>query len=144
MAALCAHDWPGNVRELENAIERACTLSDGDVIQLADLPPAIQQQTGVAPAVPAGPSGSTLPESLLPNEAVYPLPGPTAVEPKATTSAAAAPGLGALKDFLREQELAYINRALAQASGDKEKAAELLGVSLATLYRKLADEPQSP
>ena len=144
MAALCAHDWPGNVRELENAIERACTLSDGDVIQLADLPPAIQQRSGLEPAVPTGPSGRTAPESLPPNEAVYPLPGPTVMESKTPTGAAAAPGLGALKDFLREQELAYINRVLAQTSGDKEKAAELLGVSLATLYRKLADEPPNP
>ena len=37
-----------------------------------------------------------------------------------------------LRDFLREQELTYVNRALAQTGGDKEKAAELLGVSVAT------------
>src|SRR5262245_36542843 len=34
---LCAHDWPGNVRELENAIERAATLCEGDIIQAEDL-----------------------------------------------------------------------------------------------------------
>jgi transcriptional regulator with PAS, ATPase and Fis domain len=45
-----------------------------------------------------------------------------------------------LRDFLREQELTYVNRALAQTGGDKEKAAELLGVSVATIYRKLAEE----
>ena len=45
-----------------------------------------------------------------------------------------------LRQFMREQELTYINRALAQAGGDKEKAAQLLGVSLATLYRRLAEE----
>jgi transcriptional regulator with PAS, ATPase and Fis domain len=49
-------------------------------------------------------------------------------------------GFATLKDFLREQELAYVNHALAQTNGDKEKAAELLGVSVATLYRKLGDE----
>jgi len=36
-AALRAHRWPGNVRELENAIERACILSDTMVLQPADL-----------------------------------------------------------------------------------------------------------
>src|ERR1700742_2321009 len=31
---LSAHDWPGNVRELENAIERAATLCENNVIQI--------------------------------------------------------------------------------------------------------------
>jgi len=37
MEALVKHTWPGNVRELENAIERACILSDSLVLQPADL-----------------------------------------------------------------------------------------------------------
>jgi DNA-binding NtrC family response regulator len=45
LAALCAHKWPGNVRELENAIERACILSDTMVLEPKDL--------GIAPE-PAG------------------------------------------------------------------------------------------
>jgi DNA-binding NtrC family response regulator len=36
--ALQAHPWPGNLRELENAIERALLLSDGEVVELRDLP----------------------------------------------------------------------------------------------------------
>jgi DNA-binding NtrC family response regulator len=36
-AALRAHIWPGNVRELENAIERACILSDTLVLEAKDL-----------------------------------------------------------------------------------------------------------
>ncbi len=36
-AALRAHRWPGNVRELENAIERACILTDTKVLHPADL-----------------------------------------------------------------------------------------------------------
>src|SRR5437879_4222231 len=41
MEILSAYDWPGNVRELENAIERAATLCEGDIIQAADLPPSM-------------------------------------------------------------------------------------------------------
>jgi len=48
--------------------------------------------------------------------------------------------LGPLKDFLHDQELNYLNFALAQTDGDKEKAAQLLGISVATLYRKLGGE----
>jgi transcriptional regulator with PAS, ATPase and Fis domain len=37
IAALRRHNWPGNVRELENAIERACILSDTMMLQPNDL-----------------------------------------------------------------------------------------------------------
>ncbi|HEY6805021.1 MAG TPA: sigma-54 dependent transcriptional regulator [Pyrinomonadaceae bacterium] len=37
VARLRKHSWPGNVRELENAIERACILSDSLVLQPKDL-----------------------------------------------------------------------------------------------------------
>ncbi|HEX5876425.1 MAG TPA: sigma-54 dependent transcriptional regulator [Pyrinomonadaceae bacterium] len=37
IAAIKQHHWPGNVRELENAIERACILSDTLVLQPKDL-----------------------------------------------------------------------------------------------------------
>jgi DNA-binding NtrC family response regulator len=35
--ALKQHHWPGNVRELENAIERACILSDTLMLEPSDL-----------------------------------------------------------------------------------------------------------
>lgn len=34
---IARHTWPGNVRELENAIERACILSDSSMLEPADL-----------------------------------------------------------------------------------------------------------
>jgi DNA-binding NtrC family response regulator len=37
LAKLRAHRWPGNVRELENAIERACILSDSLTLEPNDL-----------------------------------------------------------------------------------------------------------
>jgi Nif-specific regulatory protein len=36
-AALAAYPWPGNVRELRHAIERACAIASGEVIEEADL-----------------------------------------------------------------------------------------------------------
>lgn len=42
--ALKQHHWPGNVRELENAIERACIISDSLLLEPADL--------GLGPAKP--------------------------------------------------------------------------------------------
>ncbi len=37
LTALRAHSWPGNVRELENAIERACILTDTMQLEPKDL-----------------------------------------------------------------------------------------------------------
>src|SRR5882724_9313078 len=37
ITALQKHRWPGNVRELENAIERACILTDTMILQPMDL-----------------------------------------------------------------------------------------------------------
>lgn len=35
---LCNYYWPGNVRELENVIQRLIVMTDGDVIDVPDLP----------------------------------------------------------------------------------------------------------
>jgi DNA-binding NtrC family response regulator len=139
MTALCAYEWPGNVRELQNVIERACTLCEGDVIQFGDLPQAVQQQAPADAAAASAPLGSAR-LAPLPADAVYPLLGSDEPNGQAAQTGGAMRELEPLKDFIREQEQAYIHRALAQTGGDKEKAAELLGISLATLYRKLAEE----
>ena len=134
MEILCAHDWPGNVRELENAVERAATLCEGEVIQAADLPPSLL--SAVNTSRPSLEPEAAAPLPVVPESALFPLrepgaggPGPAASEP-----------ITPLKVFLREQEQAHLNRALQQCGGDKERAALLLGVSLATLYRKLSGE----
>jgi DNA-binding NtrC family response regulator len=48
MQHLLAYDWPGNVRELLHVVERAALLCASDVIDAADLPPAIQAPTVAA------------------------------------------------------------------------------------------------
>jgi len=42
-----------------------------------------------------------------------------------------------LKAFLHDKEKEFLKRTIENVAGDKEKAAEELGISLATLYRKL-------
>src|SRR6266853_1311603 len=138
---LCHYDWPGNVRELENAIERAATLCDGDVIRSVDLPPslvaAVTASNSVLPALDDE-RGAALP--AVPASATYSL--HVAGQPNSTPSheAAEASPVLPLKSFLHEQEQVHLNRALQQCGGDKEQAALLLGVSLATSSRKLSGE----
>lgn len=44
-----------------------------------------------------------------------------------------------LKDIMRHKEKEFIKNILTQTRGDKKEAAKLLGVDLATLYRKLQE-----
>lgn len=41
--ACCTFHWPGNVRELEHVIERSYVLSEGDVIDILDLPERLRE-----------------------------------------------------------------------------------------------------
>ncbi|MDG2049926.1 MAG: sigma-54 dependent transcriptional regulator [Myxococcota bacterium] len=43
MQAMQRYSWPGNVRELANAVEHAVVLSTGSVLEIEDLPAAIQE-----------------------------------------------------------------------------------------------------
>jgi DNA-binding NtrC family response regulator len=138
METLCAHDWPGNVRELENAIERATALCDHEMIHVRDLPPSLLQKLNISPEIQETEQTALLPD--VPETALYSLKTETnGVEHNGELSSEP---VKPLKTFLRDQELAHMTRALEQAGGDKEKAAISLGVSIATLYRKLAEEGQ--
>ncbi len=137
MSVLCAYDWPGNVRELENAIERAATLCEGEIIDVADLPPSLVAAVGPAAALKESETAAA--PLNIPEGALYPLqqaPQPAQSPPEPAAGMPVLP----LKTYLHQQEQAYLGRALDHCGGDKEKAALLLGISLATLYRKLNGE----
>jgi DNA-binding NtrC family response regulator len=134
MQILCSYDWPGNVREVENVLERASVLCDNNIVQPHDLPPHILNAAQTAKdEEPAAISNTNL-------DSLYPLGGNTEFFTKASVTAGSPARIEPLKDFLREQEVSYLNRILSQTGGDKEKAAGILGISLATLYRKLSGE----
>jgi len=132
MNVLKLYHWPGNVRELQNALERACALCDGGVIALRDLPERVLE-------IVAG-SGSLTSPRLSPT----PLSSPSGVDVGLVEKAAGAAQWSKsippmqLKEFLHRQEVTYIEQAIEVAGGNKEKAAQSLGISMATLYRKLA------
>ncbi len=138
MEVLAAHDWPGNVRELENAIERAATLAETEVIQTVDLPPSLLDAVKISNPSLEMEAAAALPS--VPDSALFPLRADGDGRPFQSPEPAAAEALAPLKTYMRQQELDHLNRALQQCEGDKEKAALLLGISLATLYRKLSGE----
>src|SRR5262245_24626859 len=114
---LLEYAWPGNVRELRNAIERAILLCDGGLITRAHLP-------------------APVPRSELSNG------GPghrNGAEHRSSNggSGQVAERADAENVNLDEMERGYIERALAQARGNKSRAARLLGLSRAQLYWRL-------
>jgi DNA-binding NtrC family response regulator len=122
MRALMQYDWPGNVRELENCVERAVALGNGQIIDLGDLPPAIASgatATGGTAAAPV--EGAPVPN---PDLGVGPAVPESSRAPLSTTD-------------LEDIERATIQRVFQQVKGDKALAGRMLGISRATLYRKL-------
>ncbi len=132
MRLLRAYRWPGNVRELQNAMERACALCDNQVIELKDLPERVLEDVAQHPGSVSDPR---------PVDSARPGDADTSLASRAASAVQWSHSGGAaltLKDFLHQQEVTYIQHAIKAAGGSKEKAAELLGISMATLYRKLS------
>ncbi len=102
--------WPGNVRELENAVERAVILSVGEYVTERELPLSAMREAGG-------------------NGAGNGAGGPAAPAPGDMAGLA---GM-ALDDVEREVILA----TLRDTGGNKSEAARVLGITRATLHKKL-------
>ncbi len=111
VAAMMAYSWPGNIRELQSAIQYALIRSRGQTIRAEHLPEELE--------VPPDFDGEEPPQ-LAPVPQLSPPPAPP------------------LKPGRRSKLTAEaVEAALQQASGNKVKAAKILGVGRATLYRFL-------
>jgi DNA-binding NtrC family response regulator len=122
MKALMNYDWPGNVRELENCVERAVALGNGNLIDLSDLPPTIAASNLAASRADL----DSAPEMVSDLAASAEL-----------RSADGAPAVPLHTTDLEDIERATIQRVFEQVKGDKALAGRMLGISRATLYRKL-------
>jgi DNA-binding NtrC family response regulator len=120
MKALMNYDWPGNVRELENCVERAVALGDGTMIDLSDLPQSIAAFNTPSRMQPE--STVELVSDLAASAELSS--GESVTAPLSTTD-------------LEDIERATIQRVFEQVKGDKALAGRMLGISRATLYRKL-------
>jgi two-component system response regulator AtoC len=126
---LAAHRWPGNVRELRNVVHRSYVLSDGPVVDETVVGGILAgRSSGVFAAVrPPAPS----------------LPVP-ADAPGAASPSAPAPDPGdplhvpvRVGDSLEDVERRLLERTLVAVDGNKKRAAEILKVSLKTVYNKI-------
>jgi len=103
------YSWPGNVRELENCIERAVALGSQERIDVQDLPPALRTSETI---------------DFADEDSAMPVSAPSPREAAPDTD-------------LEALERVTIQRVFEQVHGDKMLAGKMLGISRATLYRKL-------
>ncbi|THD61583.1 sigma-54 dependent transcriptional regulator [Phenylobacterium sp.] len=125
---LRAHDWPGNVRELENLIRRIQALYPHANI-CADIVEEQLAARGRSARSPAGESGADHPDRLA-----------LAVEQAVSTyfAEAAADGRPGLHDHItRAVEAPLLKATLLATRGNKSRAAALLGISRASLSKKI-------
>ncbi|MFN7925228.1 MAG: sigma-54 dependent transcriptional regulator [Bryobacteraceae bacterium] len=127
LARLQRHTWPGNVRELRNVLERAAIVAGSGSIQVQHLPAGL----GVVapPPAPSQPAPAAAPAQ--PDSECIQVPVGTTVE---------------------QAEKSLILLTLAHTKNNKTRAAEILGISLKTLFNKLKEygsatppaEPEAP
>ena len=109
LSALSGHDWPGNVRELRNAVHRSYVLSDPPRVQ-TEAAEAVLTDSGSAEMRPAVGEDDSWPSVPL-----------------------------RVGETLQAAEKKLLTATLSAVKGDKRAAAELLGVSLKTIYNKLKE-----
>jgi len=115
MQALVRYPWPGNARQLENEVKRLIASVRGKSVTEGQLDPAIRDADSFsAGAHIAVQSGSVKTE--------------TAPQSSSTQS---------LPDAIEALERRMIENALRQSGGNKQKAAQTLGLSRQGLIKKL-------
>src|SRR6202163_432557 len=109
LGMLMSYSWPGNIRELRNILERAVIIAREGPLRAHYFPP-----------------GFNLPRTL----SAPPLPSKPSTGPTLTFE----PGRP-----LQEMEEAYIRLTLSHTNNNRMRTAEILGISLRTLYKRLAE-----
>lgn len=107
--ALQSYHWPGNIRELQNVIEQSIILAETDRLTMHDLPRWVHQGAGMH-RNPENFQVKGAQKAFENSREIYPL---------------------------AEIELAAIQKAVELTGGNISKAADELGVSRVTLYRKM-------
>jgi nitrogen regulation protein NR(I) len=147
MQLLKQHHWPGNVRELENVIYRSAVIAQGETILPKDLPAEIKSAVGGSPAVAPMASGGA--------SAASPGAGTTVESPtEAAPGPASVAGFGSVEEalnylhaqlqrgpepILERLEREMVIRQLTLEGGNQARTAEKLGMTRATLRKRIEE-----
>lgn len=115
LGSLMSYNWPGNVREFENCIEYMVNMHQGGVMTPDTLPAKISRQPDAAARRAAGASTRIRPAPSEPEreEEIIPLAD------------------------LEQQAIEKALKRFGDTAEGKKKAAQALGIGIATLYRKI-------
>ncbi|WP_259499873.1 sigma-54 interaction domain-containing protein [Desulfofundulus thermocisternus] len=134
LECLMAYSWPGNVRELQNCIERTMNLATHEVILPSDLPALIRN---CACRLPENTASGSCAGQIAP----VPLPGNSSPGEQDMdedeTPFVKTPGSCELKGTTQAVERSTILRVLEETGYHRRRAAERLGISTTTLWRKM-------
>jgi DNA-binding NtrC family response regulator len=153
------HDWPGNVRELQNAIERAVLMSRGEEVTALYLPSArprfASQVSDAAETEPAAPPVQAInpPERQISHATQAP---PSSTDPAGLVNVTIEqlcrmivqklpePQTGTQADELFKQLEVYLaHSAVERTKGNKQAAANMLGIYRPRLYSLLKKGSES-
>lgn len=142
---LTSYDWPGNVRELENTIHRAVVVTTGDAILSNHLPREITHLPSKPFTPPQEKSSSDAGALISP-----PIQNSEATSIENTDGNADTPDLQTIGEQLFQWakknsdlkvlpavERELIIQALSNTQGNQVRAAQLLGITRATLRKRI-------
>jgi DNA-binding NtrC family response regulator len=120
MRAMVSYSWPGNIRELRNAVEYAFVLAKGKSVRSEHLPEKVVTKRALFSPSPQ--KAMVIEEDPIKEEQVvepahFELPGTAVV----------------VKQSVRDSLI----HALRQADGNQTKAAQYLGVSRVTVWKRM-------
>ena len=129
LRALENHEWPGNVRELENVVHRALVVSKGDAILSGDLPAEVSRQSRESRVEDRGPDADVATQS-----AAGALPGDIGTIAQTLFQMARRDSKLKVIPFLEREMVIH---ALKETKGNQVQAAKLLGITRATLRKRV-------
>ena len=153
LAILTQYNWPGNVRELENLIYRSAVMAQSDTILIKDLPQEVVTSVGGTPQASRVPFPEDASESVSVEMDAFAqiaepveVPEVTGPESGAVFGAPEEDPFDAVYKKLRREkgnnilehaEREIIARALAESGGKQVGAAEIIGMTRATLRKRM-------
>ena len=161
---LISFDWPGNIRQMQHLVDRLAVTMKGRLVELDDLPDTVYSPPQMDRSLPVpvnrsreemeremlykilwelrvmmgelpdrvveAMGGQVQPPFPLPQHTDLPGPGPLPLTPIESTPQEP---LGTWDDIQKEA----ISRALDLYHGNRERAAQHLGIGVRTIYRKI-------